>query len=147
MILDIGILGASRIAEAAIFEALGKRPVEPATRAELLLAGGDADRAEEFAERPEQPPDQTGDEVDPEHPPGVRCGCRIMVLSGLVEEGVIHAGIRVELVPFPEPRQLRVELPDSVDATIGRKLVDQAHQVCPYSNATRGNIEVDLVVE
>ncbi|MEU0196571.1 MULTISPECIES: organic hydroperoxide resistance protein [unclassified Streptomyces] len=42
---------------------------------------------------------------------------------------------------------LRVELPDSVDEATGRKLVDQAHQVCPYSNATRGNIDVDLVIE
>ncbi|MEU6223914.1 organic hydroperoxide resistance protein [Streptomyces sp. NPDC047042] len=42
---------------------------------------------------------------------------------------------------------LRVELPDSVDAETGRKLVEQAHQVCPYSNATRGNIEVNLEVE
>ncbi|MEU6539318.1 organic hydroperoxide resistance protein [Streptomyces sp. NPDC047000] len=42
---------------------------------------------------------------------------------------------------------LRVELPGSVDEATGRKLVEQAHQVCPYSNATRGNIDVDLVVE
>ncbi|WP_345640708.1 organic hydroperoxide resistance protein [Streptomyces siamensis] len=42
---------------------------------------------------------------------------------------------------------LRVELPDTVDEATGRKLVEQAHQVCPYSNATRGNIEVNLVVE
>ncbi|WP_327700285.1 MULTISPECIES: organic hydroperoxide resistance protein [unclassified Streptomyces] len=42
---------------------------------------------------------------------------------------------------------LRVELPDTVDAETGRKLVEQAHQVCPYSNATRGNIEVELVIE
>ncbi|MEU6010390.1 organic hydroperoxide resistance protein [Streptomyces sp. NPDC047453] len=42
---------------------------------------------------------------------------------------------------------LRVELPDSIDKATGRKLVEQAHQVCPYSNATRGNIPVDLVVE
>ncbi|MEU6390763.1 organic hydroperoxide resistance protein [Streptomyces sp. NPDC046939] len=42
---------------------------------------------------------------------------------------------------------LRVELPDSVDEETGRKLVEQAHQVCPYSNATRGNIDVDLVIE
>ncbi|MFC4470770.1 organic hydroperoxide resistance protein [Streptomyces xiangluensis] len=42
---------------------------------------------------------------------------------------------------------LRVELPDSVDAETGRKLIEQAHQVCPYSNATRGNIPVELVVE
>jgi osmotically inducible protein OsmC len=42
---------------------------------------------------------------------------------------------------------LRVELPDSVDAEVGYKLVQQAHEVCPYSNATRGNIDVELVVE
>ncbi|MGW0282380.1 organic hydroperoxide resistance protein [Streptomyces sp. NPDC003236] len=42
---------------------------------------------------------------------------------------------------------LRVELPETVDEAAGRKLVETAHQVCPYSNATRGNIEVDLVIE
>jgi len=42
---------------------------------------------------------------------------------------------------------LRVELPDTVDRETGSRLVEAAHQVCPYSNATRGNIEVDLVVE
>ncbi|MFJ7493625.1 organic hydroperoxide resistance protein [Streptomyces sp. NPDC097727] len=42
---------------------------------------------------------------------------------------------------------LRVELPEAVDETTGRKLVEQAHQVCPYSNATRGNIPVELVIE
>ncbi|MEU5316022.1 organic hydroperoxide resistance protein [Streptomyces sp. NPDC047461] len=42
---------------------------------------------------------------------------------------------------------LRVELPDTLDEATGRKLVEAAHQVCPYSNATRGNIEVELVIE
>ena len=42
---------------------------------------------------------------------------------------------------------LRVELPDGLDEETGRKLVEQAHQVCPYSNATRGNIDVEIVVE
>jgi Ohr subfamily peroxiredoxin len=42
---------------------------------------------------------------------------------------------------------LRVELPDTLDQATGRKLVEAAHQVCPYSNATRGNIEVELVIE
>ncbi|KPI19957.1 peroxiredoxin, Ohr subfamily [Actinobacteria bacterium OK074] len=42
---------------------------------------------------------------------------------------------------------LRIELPDTVDEATGRKLVETAHQVCPYSNATRGNIPVDLVIE
>ena len=42
---------------------------------------------------------------------------------------------------------LRVELPENIDRETGRKLVEQAHQVCPYSNATRGNVPVELVVE
>ncbi|WP_327277282.1 organic hydroperoxide resistance protein [Streptomyces sp. NBC_01224] len=42
---------------------------------------------------------------------------------------------------------LRVELPETVDEATGRKLVEQAHQVCPYSNATRGNIPIELVIE
>ncbi|AOW87303.1 MULTISPECIES: organic hydroperoxide resistance protein [Streptomyces] len=42
---------------------------------------------------------------------------------------------------------LRVELPEGIDKETGRGLVEQAHQVCPYSNATRGNIPVDLVIE
>jgi osmotically inducible protein OsmC len=42
---------------------------------------------------------------------------------------------------------LRVELPDELQNDQGRALVEAAHQVCPYSNATRGNIPVELVVE
>ncbi len=42
---------------------------------------------------------------------------------------------------------LRVELPDSLAGESGELLVKQAHQVCPYSKATRGNIPVELVVE
>jgi osmotically inducible protein OsmC len=42
---------------------------------------------------------------------------------------------------------LRVELPESVPADKGRELVEAAHQVCPYSNATRGNVPVELVIE
>ncbi len=42
---------------------------------------------------------------------------------------------------------LRVELPDELQNETGRKLVETAHGVCPYSNATRGNIPVELVVE
>jgi osmotically inducible protein OsmC len=42
---------------------------------------------------------------------------------------------------------LRVELPEELQNETGRQLVEAAHQVCPYSNATRGNIPVELVVE
>ena len=38
---------------------------------------------------------------------------------------------------------LRVAIP-GVDEATTRALTEAAHQVCPYSNATRGNIEVTL---
>jgi osmotically inducible protein OsmC len=37
--------------------------------------------------------------------------------------------------------ELRVSLP-GLDAAEAQKLVDAAHQVCPYSNATRNNVPV-----
>ena len=41
--------------------------------------------------------------------------------------------------------KLSITLPGLDDAQ-KKLLVDTAHQVCPYSNATRGNIEVELVI-
>ncbi len=41
--------------------------------------------------------------------------------------------------------ELDVHLP-GVDEATATELVHQAHQVCPYSNATRGNIDVELRV-
>jgi Ohr subfamily peroxiredoxin len=41
--------------------------------------------------------------------------------------------------------QLEVDLPN-VEPDAARALMEQAHQVCPYSNATRGNIEVTLTL-
>ncbi len=38
---------------------------------------------------------------------------------------------------------LEVDLPGLDDAA-GRELIEKAHQVCPYSNATRNNIDVKL---
>jgi Ohr subfamily peroxiredoxin len=40
---------------------------------------------------------------------------------------------------------LSVSLP-GVDHDLGEKLVAAAHQICPYSNATRNNIDVGLTV-
>lgn len=58
---------------------------------------------------------------------------------------------RVGIGPIAEDRfglsaELHVRLPD-LDRATAEDLVEQAHQVCPYSNATRDNIEVRLVVE
>ena len=41
--------------------------------------------------------------------------------------------------------QIEVSLPE-LDRDTAEALVAQAHQVCPYSNATRGNMQVTLAV-
>jgi len=40
---------------------------------------------------------------------------------------------------------LDIALP-AVARDLAEQVVEQAHQVCPYSNATRGNMEVVLTV-
>jgi organic hydroperoxide reductase OsmC/OhrA len=42
---------------------------------------------------------------------------------------------------------LDVSLPSISDREVAADLVRGAHQVCPYSNATRGNIDVDLLLD
>lgn len=41
--------------------------------------------------------------------------------------------------------RLKVSLP-GLEKDKAQQLVDAAHQVCPYSNATRGNIDVTLTI-
>lgn len=53
----------------------------------------------------------------------------------------------VDIGPIPQGFGIAVRLAVSLpglDRTVAQDLVDTAHQVCPYSNATRGNIVVDL---
>jgi osmotically inducible protein OsmC len=38
---------------------------------------------------------------------------------------------------------LKISMP-GMDRVTAQRLIDAAHDVCPYSNATRGNIDVDL---
>jgi lipoyl-dependent peroxiredoxin len=55
----------------------------------------------------------------------------------------------VDLGPIPNAygiaARLKVSLP-GMDREVAQKLVDAAHQVCPYSNATRGNIDVTITL-
>jgi osmotically inducible protein OsmC len=65
-----------------------------------------------------------------------------------VDTGDVSVESKVSLHPndargFDLSVQLDVTLP-SVDAEQAVELVKAAHQVCPYSNATRGNIPVTL---
>lgn len=55
----------------------------------------------------------------------------------------------VGIGPIPQGFGIEVALHVSIpgmDKDTAKKLVETAHQVCPYSNATRGNIEVTLDV-
>ena len=55
----------------------------------------------------------------------------------------ITASVGIGPIPtgFGINAKLVVSVP-RVEPAVAQKLVDAAHQVCPYSNATRGNIEV-----
>ena len=53
-------------------------------------------------------------------------------------QGQIPAGFGIEV-------ELNVSIPGT-DRAAADALVHAAHQVCPYSNATRGNIEVTLTI-
>jgi Ohr subfamily peroxiredoxin len=66
-----------------------------------------------------------------------------------VEVGDVSIDSRVSLLPTEErdftiAAELDVTLPGIQDAKQAVELVAAAHQVCPYSNATRGNIDVTL---
>jgi len=65
-----------------------------------------------------------------------------------VSESAVTARVSLgvdEVGGFNLAVELEAELPD-VDPALAQKLVGQAHQVCPYSNATRGNVEVTLTI-
>ena len=63
------------------------------------------------------------------------------------EVGDVSIDSRVSLLPTEERGfKLAVTLPQVQDPEQAARIVAAAHQVCPYSNATRGNIEVRLTV-
>ncbi|GLY68555.1 organic hydroperoxide resistance protein [Amycolatopsis taiwanensis] len=82
--------------------------------------------------------------------------CFQTVLAGLAkregldaEDAVIDA--KAMLIPIEGGRfklgaELAVTLPSIQDASQAARLTHTAHQVCPYSNATRGNIDVAISV-
>jgi len=59
-------------------------------------------------------------------------------VTGRVGIGPIPTGFGIEA-------QLTIRVPGLPREQV-QSLVEQAHQVCPYSNATRGNIDVTLTV-
>jgi Ohr subfamily peroxiredoxin len=63
-------------------------------------------------------------------------GMSVTAEVGLVPNG--QGGFQLEV-------SLQMKLPDSLPQEVGRELIEATHQVCPYSNATRGNIPVELL--
>ncbi|WJV53430.1 organic hydroperoxide resistance protein [Prodigiosinella aquatilis] len=59
-------------------------------------------------------------------------------ISGNVGIGAIPTGFGIEV-------ELKISLP-GLDRAVAEDLVQKAHIVCPYSNATRGNIDVTLSI-
>ncbi len=59
-------------------------------------------------------------------------------IEGAVGIGPIPNGFGIEV-------ELKISLP-GMDKKQAKELVDKAHQVCPYSNATRGNVDVTLTL-
>ena len=59
-------------------------------------------------------------------------------ITGEVGIGPIPTGFGIEVA-------LKISVP-GLDKAIVQQLVDKAHIVCPYSNATRNNIDVTLTV-
>ena len=61
-----------------------------------------------------------------------------VTVNGSVGIGAIPNGFGIEV-------ELQIELP-GMDQTAAQALIEKAHIVCPYSNATRNNIDVRLVL-
>lgn len=66
-------------------------------------------------------------------------------LSDSTVEGHVRIGQRDDGPGFGLAVTLDITLP-GLDEARARELVEQTHQVCPYSNATRGNVDVTLNV-
>jgi len=67
------------------------------------------------------------------------------------EVGDVSIDSSVTLTPTEERSmrlgvELDVSLPQVAEDELAEKIVRGAHQVCPYSNATRGNVDVRLRV-
>ena len=60
-------------------------------------------------------------------------------IDSSVDLGKIAAGYSIAV-------RLDITLP-GMDRVAAQELIDAAHQVCPYSNATRGNIDVTLTLK
>ncbi len=66
----------------------------------------------------------------------------------LPDDTSVSADVGIGPIPagFGIQAKLKINVP-GMDREAAEKLVQAAHGVCPYSNATRGNIDVELEVQ
>jgi osmotically inducible protein OsmC len=69
-----------------------------------------------------------------------------------VEAGEVSIESAISLLPtgdggFKLAASLNVSIPSVSDREVASELIRAAHQVCPYSNATRGNVDVELLLD
>ena len=81
------------------------------------------------------------------------CFLGAMKFVGAKEKIAIPADVsvtaQVGIGPIPTGFAIDVELTISLpglDRAVAEDLIEKAHQVCPYSNATRGNVDVRLIL-
>jgi lipoyl-dependent peroxiredoxin len=136
---------------------------KPAYTAEARVSGGRADGRGKTSDGqldvPLRLPKELGGGGDGTNPEQLfaigYAGCFASVLTMVANREKLTADdvvidSRVDLIPkadktFTLGVELSVTLP-SVSGAQAEELVAAAHQVCPYSNAIRGNVDVTLVV-
>jgi lipoyl-dependent peroxiredoxin len=70
---------------------------------------------------------------------------QISLPADLAVTGIVGIGQNPKGAGFAIAVTLEVSLP-GLDTDTKHTLVEQAHMVCPYSNATRGNVDVQFTV-
>jgi lipoyl-dependent peroxiredoxin len=98
----------------------------------------------------------TGDGVNPEQlfaAGYAACFIGAIKFVGGLQKVAVPADTSIEssvgIGPIPQGFGIQVELKISipgVDRAVAQSLIENAHKVCPYSNATRGNVEVTLIL-
>jgi osmotically inducible protein OsmC len=69
-----------------------------------------------------------------------------------VDAGEVSIESAISLLPtgdggFKLAASLNVSIPSVSDREVAAELIRAAHEVCPYSNATRGNVDVELLLD
>jgi Ohr subfamily peroxiredoxin len=72
-------------------------------------------------------------------------GDKIKVPDETTIDAAVSFGENARGTGFNIAAELKVTIPGMARAA-AEALVEKAHQICPYSNATRGNVDVKLIV-